>query len=62
MQRLCQRAVLMNPKTESLVGMVRSFNTPIRRLEDITYWVIEDSAVIHDLVNIEIRREWEEGA
>jgi len=24
--------------------------------------VIEDSAAIHDLVNTEIRREWEEGA
>jgi hypothetical protein len=42
--------------------MVISFNTPIRRLEDITYWVIEDSTAIHDLVNTEILREWEESA
>jgi len=52
----------MNPKTEHLVGMVRSFNIPVRRIESITYWVIEDSAAIHDLVNSEIRREWEEDA
>lgn len=52
----------MNAETENLVGMVISFNTPIRRLEDITYWVIEDSAAIHDFVNSEIRREWEEDA
>ena len=42
--------------------MVISFNTPIRRLEDTTYWVIEDSAAINDFVNTEIRREWEEDA
>jgi hypothetical protein len=32
--------------------------TPIRRLEGITYWVIEDAAGIHDFINTEIRREW----
>ena len=42
--------------------MVISFHTPVRRLEDITYWVIEDSAAINDFVNTEIRREWEEDA
>jgi hypothetical protein len=32
--------------------------TPIRRLEGITYWVIEDAAGIHDFINTEIRHEW----
>ena len=36
--------------------------TPVRRLEGITYWVIEDSEAIRDFVNTEIRREWEEDA
>jgi hypothetical protein len=34
--------------------------TPIRRLDGITYWVIEDPEAIHDFINTEIRREWEE--
>lgn len=37
-------------------------NTPIRRLEGITYWVIDDSDAIYDFVNTEIRKEWEEDA
>jgi hypothetical protein len=37
-------------------------STPVRRLEGITYWVIEDSAAIHDFINTEIRREWEKDA
>lgn len=36
--------------------------TPIRRLEGITYWVIEDSEGIHDFINKEMRKEWEEDA
>lgn len=36
--------------------------TPIRRLEGISYWVIEDPEAIHDFINNEIRREWEEDA
>lgn len=36
--------------------------TPIRRLEGISYWVIEDPEGIHDFINNEIRREWEEDA
>lgn len=36
--------------------------TPIRRLEGVTYWVIEDPDAIHDFINNEIRREWEEDA
>lgn len=36
--------------------------TPIRRLEGITYWVIEDSEAIHDFINTEIRREWQTDA
>ncbi len=42
--------------------MVRLVNTPIRRLEGITYWVIEDPDGIEDLITTEIRREWEEDA
>ncbi|MCJ7455748.1 hypothetical protein MUP07_03265 [Candidatus Bathyarchaeota archaeon] len=34
--------------------------TPIRRLEGVTYWVIEDPEGIHDYINTEIRKEWEE--
>ena len=33
--------------------------TPIRRLDGITYWVIEDSPEIGDFVNTVLRREWE---
>ena len=42
--------------------MKRSLATPIRRLEGITYWVIEDSEEIHDFINTEIRKEWEADA
>lgn len=34
-------------------------NTPIRRLEGITYWVIEDATAIADFMNTNIRKEWE---
>jgi hypothetical protein len=37
-------------------------NTPIRRLEGISYWVIDDPDAIHDFVNTEIRKEWEADA
>ena len=37
-------------------------NTPIRRLEGISYWVIEDVDAIDDYINTEIRREWETDA
>jgi hypothetical protein len=33
--------------------------TPIRRLEGISYWVIEDPEAIKDYINTEIRKEWE---
>jgi hypothetical protein len=36
--------------------------TPIRRLDGITYSVIEDSDGIHDFINNELRKEWEEDA
>jgi hypothetical protein len=36
--------------------------TPIRRLEGITYWVIDNSEAIFDFINIEVRREWEADA
>ena len=34
-------------------------STPIRRLEGISYWVIEDPDAIYDFVNTEVRKEWE---
>jgi hypothetical protein len=37
-------------------------STPIRRLEGITYWVIDDPDAIYDFVNSEIRKEWETDA
>ena len=37
-------------------------NTPIRRLDGISYWVIEDPDGIYDFINTELRREWEEDA
>jgi hypothetical protein len=37
-------------------------NTPIRRLEGISYWVIDDFDGIYDFVNSEIRKEWEADA
>jgi len=36
--------------------------TPIRRLDGITYWVIEDPDGIYDFITTEIRREWEADA
>jgi hypothetical protein len=40
--------------------MVGTFvNTPLRRLDGITYWVIEDPEGIWDFINNEIRKEWE---
>jgi hypothetical protein len=37
-------------------------NTPLRRLEGVSYWVIADPDAIYDFVNAEIRREWEADA
>jgi hypothetical protein len=37
-------------------------STPIRRLEGITYWVIDDPDAIYDFVNSEIRKVWETDA
>jgi hypothetical protein len=37
-------------------------STPIRRLEGISYWVIDDPDAIHDFINSEVRREWEADA
>ena len=36
--------------------------TPIRRLEGVSYWVIEDPKGIYEFINNELRREWEEDA
>ena len=35
-------------------------NTPLRRLDGITYWVIEDPDAIADFLNTEVRKEWED--
>jgi hypothetical protein len=37
-------------------------NTPIRRLEGISYWVIDDPDAICDFVNSVVRKEWEADA
>lgn len=37
-------------------------DTPIRRLDGITYWVIENPEGIYDFINTEIRKEWTEDA
>lgn len=42
--------------------MKRRFGTPIRRLNGITYWIIEDPKGIYDYINTEIRKEWEADA
>ncbi len=36
--------------------------TPIRRLDGITYWVIENPEAIYDFIDTEIRKEWTEDA
>lgn len=36
--------------------------TPIRRLEGITYWVIDDPEAVFDFINTEVRKEWEADA
>ncbi len=34
--------------------------TPLRRLDGISYWVIDDPSGIYDFINTEVRKEWEE--
>ncbi len=34
--------------------------TPLRRLEGVSYWLIDDPDGIYDFINTEVRREWEE--
>ena len=46
----------------SVKKMANLSTTPIRRLEGITYWVIEDCEAIFDFINTEIRKEWEADA
>lgn len=41
---------------------MKQFSTPIRRLEGITYWVIDDDEGIYDYISTEIRKEWEADA
>jgi|SRR5271157_32709 len=36
--------------------------SPIRRLEGMTYWVIDNPEVIFDFINTEVRKEWEADA
>lgn len=36
--------------------------TSLRKLDGITYWVIEDPNEIRDFINIEIRKEWTQDA
>ena len=37
-------------------------NTPVRRLEGMAYWVIEDPEAICDFINTEVKKEWEADA
>jgi len=39
-----------------------TWTTPLRRLEGITYWVIENPEAIHDFINVEVRKELEADA
>jgi hypothetical protein len=39
--------------------MIRTLATPIRRLQGVTYWVIENPEAIYDFINTEVRKEWE---
>jgi hypothetical protein len=32
--------------------------TPIRRLDGVTYWVIDDDNDIYDFINTQLRQEW----
>jgi hypothetical protein len=41
---------------------MKFLNTPLRRLEGISYWVIEDPSGIRDFINREIQKEWETDA
>ena len=34
--------------------------TPVRRLDGVTYWVIDDPADIEDFVRTVLRKEWED--
>jgi hypothetical protein len=34
-------------------------DTPLRRLDGISYWVIEDPDGIRDFINTEVRKEWD---
>lgn len=36
--------------------------TPLRRLNGVSYWVIEDPEGIYDFINTELRKEWKEDA
>jgi hypothetical protein len=42
--------------------MMETWTTPIRRLEGVTYWVIENPEAIRDFINTEVRKEWEADA
>lgn len=59
-------------KSGQVVLMVRSLsncefdgvmmNTPIRRQDAVSYWVIEDPEAIYDFINNAVRKEWVEDA
>jgi hypothetical protein len=46
---------------KEVLGTKRS-TQPLRRVEGITYWVIDDSKQIHRFINTNIRHEWEKDA
>jgi hypothetical protein len=38
--------------------MMDAWTTPIRRLEGITYWVIENPEAIHNFINTKVLKQW----
>jgi len=44
------------------MGIESTWTTPIRRLEGIAYWVIENPEAIRDFINTDVRKEWEADA
>ena len=41
------------------IGRVHASMTVLRNLDGVTYWVLEDPAEIAELVNVNVRKEWE---
>jgi hypothetical protein len=53
-----RKALQLRTSSTQTLGEVLT-NTPLRRLQGISYWVIEDPTGIQDFINTEVRKEWE---